>query len=83
MKHAIFRPRRESNSGLGLAMGDQILSSCGMQIEEQGSPLWHYRRWRSDMEQTSAENTWKDKTEVTGGIRTLQKAFAYQSGFVL
>ncbi|MDD1729143.1 MAG: ATP-binding protein [Methanospirillum sp.] len=37
-KHAIFRPHRGDNSGLGLAMVDQILSSCGMQIEEQGIP---------------------------------------------
>ncbi|MFH0967469.1 MAG: ATP-binding protein [Methanobacteriota archaeon] len=37
-KHAIFRPKRGNNSGLGLAMVDQILSSGGMQIEEQGIP---------------------------------------------
>lgn len=37
-KQAIFRPRRGNNSGLGLSMVDQILSSGGMQIEEQGIP---------------------------------------------
>lgn len=37
-KDAIFRPRKGNNSGLGLAMVDQILSSGGMQIEEQGIP---------------------------------------------
>lgn len=37
-KHAIFRPGKGNNSGLGLAMVDQILSSGGMQIEEQGIP---------------------------------------------
>ena len=32
---------------------------------------------------TSAENTWKDNSEVTGGIKNFQKAFAYKSGFKL
>lgn len=31
----------------------------------------------------SAENNWKDTSEVTGGIKNLQKAFAYKSGFKL
>ncbi len=35
-KHAIFRPKKGRNSGIGLAIVDQILSSGGMQIEEQG-----------------------------------------------
>lgn len=37
-KQIIFRPRRGSNSGLGLCMVDQILTSCGMRIDEQGIP---------------------------------------------
>lgn len=32
---------------------------------------------------TSAENTWKDSTSATGGIKNFQKAFAYQSGFFI
>lgn len=31
----------------------------------------------------SQTNTWKDSTEVTGGIKNFQKAFAYKSGFKL
>lgn len=31
----------------------------------------------------SATNSWKDSTEVTGGIKNLQKSFAYKSGFRL
>jgi len=32
--------------------------------------------------QTAATNSWKDHTEVTGGIKNLQKALTYQSGFM-
>ncbi len=35
-KHAIFRPGHGTNSGLGLYLSDQILSSCRMRIEESG-----------------------------------------------
>lgn len=31
----------------------------------------------------SATNSWKDSSEVTGGIKNFQKAFAYKSGFTL
>jgi len=39
-------------------------------------PPWKPATWNK----TAATNTWKDSTEVTGGIKTLQKAFNYQSG---
>jgi hypothetical protein len=32
---------------------------------------------------TSTENIWKDKSEVTGGIKNFQKAISYKSGFIL
>ena len=32
---------------------------------------------------TSATNTWKDSTSVSGGIRNFQKALGYSSGFRL
>jgi len=35
-KHAIFRPGHGKNSGLGLYLSEQILSSCRMKIEESG-----------------------------------------------
>ena len=35
-KDAIFRPSYGSNSGLGLYLSEQILSSCKMRIEESG-----------------------------------------------
>jgi len=43
------------------------------------------RDWGTDedWDETSAENSWKDHTEVTGGIKNFQKALAYQSGFYL
>ena len=31
----------------------------------------------------STTNTWKDSSTVTGGIKNLQKAFSYKSGFNL
>ncbi|WP_146201217.1 hypothetical protein [Methanospirillum lacunae] len=42
-----------------------------------------YSGWYTDGSayKTSVINTWKDSTTVTGGIKNLQKAFAYKSGF--
>jgi len=37
----------------------------------------YYNNWN----QTSATNSWKDTTAVTGGIKNFQKALSYQSGF--
>ena len=73
----------DANSGSGFAEGTVKTTFAGSIMEardggdgnyngSQGTPTWN---------QTSAENTWKDNTEVTGGIKNLQKAFAYQSGF--
>nr|WP_319538302.1 hypothetical protein [uncultured Methanospirillum sp.] len=44
-----------------------------------------YRGWRTDGSayKPSATNSWKDSTTVTGGIKTFQKAFGYQSGFIV
>jgi len=36
--------------------------------------------YAGDWNKTAATNEWKDETEVTGGITTLQKSFGYKSG---
>lgn len=64
------------NSGSGFAEGTVKTTFSGsiMEARDSNEETWN---------KTSAENTWKDSTEVTGGIKTFQKALAYQSGFVL
>jgi len=62
----------DANSGSGFAEGTVMTSFQGTVLEARGTS-----------NETSAENTWKDTTEVTGGIKNFQKAFAYQSGFRL
>jgi hypothetical protein len=67
----------DANSGSGFAEGTVVTTFAGSIMEA--------RDWGtdSDWNKTSAENTWKDHTEVTGGIKNFQKALAYQSGFFL
>ncbi len=48
---------------------DELLSSGGAWINDRVDFL------------ASATNNWKDSTTATGGIKTFQKAFGYQSGF--
>jgi len=45
----------------------------------QPREMYYYANWNK----TSATNSWKDHTEVTGGIKNFQKALAYTSGFRL
>jgi hypothetical protein len=60
----------DSNSGSGFAEGTVKTEFGGAIMEARGTS--HI---------PSATNNWKDKTEVTGGIKNFQKTFAYQSGF--
>ncbi|MDD1729146.1 MAG: hypothetical protein LUQ50_08750 [Methanospirillum sp.] len=79
----------DANSGSGFAEGTvkTVFAGSIMEARDGGDDNYALDGTTEDGEatwnKTSAENTWKDTTEVTGGIRTLQKAFAYQSGFVL
>jgi len=63
----------DANSGSGFAEGTvkTVFAGSILEARDNGTSTWN---------KTSAENTWKDSTEVTGGIKNLQKAFAYQSG---
>jgi len=66
----------DANSGSGFAEGTVTTTFAGAIMEA--------RDWGtgdSDWDNTAAENSWKDHTEVTGGIKNFQKALAYQSGF--
>ena len=67
----------DANSGSGFAEGTVTTTFAGAIMEA--------RDWGADedWDNTAAENSWKDHTEVTGGIKNFQKALAYQSGFYI
>ncbi len=70
----------DSNSGSGFAEGTVKTLFAGSILEaREGTNLDGTQS--SNWNKTSAENSWKDSTEVTGGIKNFQKAFSYQSGF--
>ncbi|MDD1728354.1 MAG: hypothetical protein LUQ50_04690 [Methanospirillum sp.] len=79
----------DANSGSGFAEGSvkTVFAGSIMEARDGGDTNYNYDgSAASDYKtatwnKTAATNTWKDTTEVTGGIKTLQKAFAYQSGF--
>ncbi len=79
----------DANSGSGFAEGTVKTVFAGSIMEARDAGEDNYKRDGSaasdyktaTWNKTAATNTWKDTTEVTGGIKTLQKAFAYQSGF--
>ena len=60
----------DSNSGSGFADGTVKTKFSGSIMEA-----------RSDNEEPSATNTWKDAASVSGGIKNFQKTFNYESGF--
>jgi hypothetical protein len=66
----------DQNSGSGFAEGTVSTTFQGtvMEARDANEGTWN---------KTAAENTWKDTTTVTGGIKQLQKALNYQSGFFL
>ncbi|PWR69936.1 hypothetical protein [Methanospirillum lacunae] len=69
----------DANSGSGFAEGTVKTVFAGSIMEARDS---NYDNGAgATWNKTSATNSWKDNTEVTGGIKTLQKAFTYQSGF--
>lgn len=66
----------DSNSGTGFAEGTVKTTFAGSIMEgRDGSDA----NWNK----TSAENSWKDSTTVTGGIKNFQKSFDYLSGLRL
>ncbi|HWQ67459.1 MAG TPA: hypothetical protein VN372_11395 [Methanospirillum sp.] len=77
----------DSNSGSGFAEGTVKTEFAGSIMEardanDYGNPAL-FVGGPSNWNKTSATNQWKDTTEVTGGIKNLQKTFAYKSGFRL
>jgi len=69
----------DANSGSGFAEGTVTTTFAGAIMEARDIGATGDEDWNK----TSAENSWKDHTEVTGGIKAFQKALAYQSGFYL
>ncbi|HWQ67460.1 MAG TPA: hypothetical protein VN372_11400 [Methanospirillum sp.] len=83
----------DSNSGSGFAEGTVKTEFAGSIMEARdandypadatGSAAVAAGVQGANWNKTSATNQWKDTTEVTGGIKNLQKTFAYKSGFRL
>jgi hypothetical protein len=76
----------DANSGSGFAEGTVKTVFAGSIMEARDGGDSDYLGTQRDAygvtwNKTSATNSWKDNTEVTGGIKNMQKAFAYQSGF--
>ncbi len=75
----------DANSGSGFAEGTVSTVFAGSIMEARDGGDSNYdgtdAPYGATWNKTSATNTWKDSTTVTGGIKTMQKAFAYQSGF--
>jgi hypothetical protein len=78
----------DANSGSGFAEGTvkTVFAGSIMEARDGGDDNYALDGTTEDGEatwnKTSATNSWKDSTEVTGGIKNMQKAFAYQSGFL-
>jgi hypothetical protein len=73
----------DANSGSGFAEGTvkTVFAGSIMEARDGWEDSNHWRAYGTTWNKTSATNSWKDNTEVTGGIKNMQKAFAYQSGF--
>jgi len=71
----------DANSGSGFAEGTVKTTFAGSIMEARDGGNTNYQSTSATWNKTSATNSWKDTTSVTGGIKTLQKAFTYQSGF--
>ncbi|PKL59026.1 MAG: hypothetical protein CVV33_09830 [Methanomicrobiales archaeon HGW-Methanomicrobiales-4] len=71
----------DTNSGSGYAEGTVKTVFTGSIMEARD---WNgYSNTNPTWNKTAATNSWKDITEVTGGIKNFQKSFGYQSGFQL
>jgi hypothetical protein len=79
----------DANSGSGFAEGTVVTTFAGGIMEARN---WNDYRTTTGVREpyyvnawnrTSATNSWKDHTEVTGGIKNFQKALNYKSGFKL
>jgi len=76
----------DANSGSGFAEGTVKTVFAGSIMEARDGGDGNYDKtvrtaYGTTWNKTSATNSWKDNTEVTGGIKNMQKAFTYQSGF--
>jgi len=69
-------PDENSGSGTAEGMVSTVFAGSLMEARDAGSETWNT---------TAAERSWKDETEVSGGIRNFQKVFgdpSYQSGIL-
>jgi len=70
----------DANSGSGFAEGTVTTTFAGGIMEARDANDYS---GPANWNKTSATNSWKDHTEVTGGIKNFQKALAYKSGYKL
>ncbi len=66
----------DANSGSGFAEGTVKTLFAGSIMEARDGSTENWNK-------TAATNSWKDSTEVTGGIKNFQKSLGYKSGFTL
>ncbi len=64
-------PDAQSGSGFAEGTVKTLFSGNIMEARDGSAENWN---------KTSATNSWKDSTSVTGGIKNFQKSFAYLSG---
>ncbi len=70
----------DAESGSGFAEGTVTTTFAGSIMEARDANDY---TGPANWNKTSATNTWKDSTSVSGGIRNFQKALGYSSGFRL
>lgn len=74
----------DANSGSGFAEGTVKTTLAGSIMEARDGGLANMISANPTWNKTAAENSWKDSTTVTGGIKNFQKVFgdpSYLSGF--
>ena len=69
----------DSSSGSGFAEGTFRTLFAGSIMEARD--IDDYNSTNPNWNNTAAENSWKDASEVTGGVKEFQKRFVYKSGF--
>lgn len=68
----MITPDKSSGSEYAEGIVRTVFAGSVMEARDSDATTWN---------RTAVENTWKDTTSVSGGIRQFQKVFGYQSGF--
>lgn len=68
----------DETQGNGFADGFVSTEFSGSILESR-----NYETYRSSWNKVSGDNTWKDKTEISGRIMKMQKVYSYNSGVII